>query len=367
MPALAPFLANCRVLRAAHRYVGIVAGGADVAADAFADVIDAPFLDLLRQEGIGDRRARGSDEVQNALFYNPYHAVRRRIAADADHRLGRDGFDEADIGLLVAFFGETSRLAIVRPVGEIDVPKVRKFAERRNDVLPFPLAGDPGRTHQLVHREAHRQRTGVADRLAHIIQNLSEQAEPVLEGAAIFVAAVVMAAGQEVLQHAHVVAGIEIDDVEAGLFGAQRGIAIPAAHVGDVCLVHCARLDRIEAVADGVRGSERDHPAETVGDVQAVVHKLDGREAAMGVDTFRNGGKGREIAVVPKTGFVGWRQVRCRVDFRLLGGNDGPTAFSLHAAQMGFRIGIAVAHAGTVGHLIETVARRHGADLDGFE
>src|SRR6185312_5389016 len=52
VPALAPFLAHGRVLRAADRRDGHVAGDADVAADAFADVVDAAFLDLPRQERV---------------------------------------------------------------------------------------------------------------------------------------------------------------------------------------------------------------------------------------------------------------------------------------------------------------------------
>src|SRR6185312_5921556 len=56
MPALAPLLAHGRVLRAADRRDRHVAGDADVAADAFADVLDATFLDLARQERVGDRR-----------------------------------------------------------------------------------------------------------------------------------------------------------------------------------------------------------------------------------------------------------------------------------------------------------------------
>src|SRR6185437_10595107 len=45
MPVLAPLLAHGRVLRAADRRDGHVAGDADVAADAFADVVAAAFLD----------------------------------------------------------------------------------------------------------------------------------------------------------------------------------------------------------------------------------------------------------------------------------------------------------------------------------
>ena len=45
---------------------GHVAGDADVAADAFADVFEPAFLDLLRQEGVGDGRPRRADEIEDA-------------------------------------------------------------------------------------------------------------------------------------------------------------------------------------------------------------------------------------------------------------------------------------------------------------
>src|SRR6185437_11509216 len=44
VPVLAPLLAHGRVLRAADRRDGHVAGDADVASDAFADVVAAAFL-----------------------------------------------------------------------------------------------------------------------------------------------------------------------------------------------------------------------------------------------------------------------------------------------------------------------------------
>src|SRR6185312_516938 len=86
VPALAPFLAHGGVLRAADRRDRHVAGDADVAADAFADVVDAAFLDLARQERIGDRRACAADQVQHAAPELRHHGVGRGEAAHADHR-----------------------------------------------------------------------------------------------------------------------------------------------------------------------------------------------------------------------------------------------------------------------------------------
>ena len=86
MPAPPPLLAHRRVLRAADRRDREVAGHADVAADALADVLEPAFLDLLRQERVGDRRPGRADDVEDAAR-PPDHRVGRGEAPDADHRL----------------------------------------------------------------------------------------------------------------------------------------------------------------------------------------------------------------------------------------------------------------------------------------
>ena len=67
---------GCQPLRHSSPMVGFcvqrigvmreVAGDADVAADAFADVLEPALLDLLRQERIGDRGPRRADQVEDA-------------------------------------------------------------------------------------------------------------------------------------------------------------------------------------------------------------------------------------------------------------------------------------------------------------
>jgi hypothetical protein len=51
VPIAAPFLARGRVLRAAHRHAVVPARDADVAADAFADLVLAPSLILFGRNG----------------------------------------------------------------------------------------------------------------------------------------------------------------------------------------------------------------------------------------------------------------------------------------------------------------------------
>ena len=77
MPAAPPLLAHRRVLGAADRRHRPVAGHADVAADALADVLEPPLLDLQRQERVGDRRAGGADQVEDAVSDEPHHRVGR--------------------------------------------------------------------------------------------------------------------------------------------------------------------------------------------------------------------------------------------------------------------------------------------------
>ena len=86
------------------------------------------------------------------------------------------------------------------------------------------------------------------------------------------------------LDDAHVMAGIDIDDVEPRLARPERRLPVPAAHLGDIGLVHAARLHRVGAVRDDVRGGERNHPAVAIGRVQAVVDQLNRRKTAVFVD-----------------------------------------------------------------------------------
>ena len=109
VPALAPFLHEGRVLGAARDRHGHVASDADVAADAFADVLDPAVLHLLRQERIGDGGPRAADEVQHPLPHQPRHEVGRGEAADTHHRLRSQLANAGDQRLLRRLFLEAAR------------------------------------------------------------------------------------------------------------------------------------------------------------------------------------------------------------------------------------------------------------------
>ena len=124
VPAAAPFLAHARVLGATHGGGSKLSGDADVAADAFADLVDAPLFDLLRQEGIGDRWPRRTDHVQHAALDLAGHGVRRGEPADANHGFRGHLLDEGDVGFLRALLAEARGDGVVFPVTDVDVPQV---------------------------------------------------------------------------------------------------------------------------------------------------------------------------------------------------------------------------------------------------
>jgi hypothetical protein len=64
MPAAAVFLHHGRVLGADDGAAEIESRDADIAADAFADILGAALVDLARQEGIGDGGPRRADDVE---------------------------------------------------------------------------------------------------------------------------------------------------------------------------------------------------------------------------------------------------------------------------------------------------------------
>ena len=138
MPALAPFLHEGGVLRAAAERHGHVAGHADVAADAFADVLDAVLVDLLRQEGIGNGRPRRADEVEDALLHLAHHHVGRGEAADAHHRLRRQLLDAADQVFLRAFRLEARGAGTGFPGAMGEIPEIgqARHAWRRGRGAP---------------------------------------------------------------------------------------------------------------------------------------------------------------------------------------------------------------------------------------
>ena len=68
MPAFAPLFGHGGILGTAYRGHGKVAADADIAAYAFAYILQLALFDFFWQERIGNRRACCTDEIENTLF-----------------------------------------------------------------------------------------------------------------------------------------------------------------------------------------------------------------------------------------------------------------------------------------------------------
>src|SRR5262249_8265287 len=214
-----------------------------------------------------------------------------------------------------------------------------------------------------------RDRGAAACDLAGVLKHLPQQPHPVARAAAVLVAAVVEARGEEILDAAKRVRGIHVDEVITGLHRAGHGVAMPAAQVGDVLLGHHPRLDRVVAIGRyrQVMRSERDFPAVEVRRVQAVVTQLDPGERAALVDRFGDAGEGRQVAVIPDPQLDEGSDVRRRVDLDLLGAYHRPAALCLDLAHRGLGAGVTVTHAVAMRDLEEPVPGDERPDGDGLK
>ena len=86
------------------------------------------------------------------------------------------------------------------------------LAQHADDVLDLG-ACDALVTEELVHRDAACHSGFAVAYLAGVLEDLAQQAGPVLDAAAVFVAAVVVTPGQEVVQAADGVSGVDVHDV----------------------------------------------------------------------------------------------------------------------------------------------------------
>src|SRR5262245_36357650 len=87
MPTAPVLLARGCVLGAADVAARVSLQHTDVAADALAHLSVAALLDLPREEGVGDGRARSADQVPGARADDLGHPIGVREPADANDRL----------------------------------------------------------------------------------------------------------------------------------------------------------------------------------------------------------------------------------------------------------------------------------------
>ena len=105
MPALLPLLSLGRILGTANRCHHVVLGHTDIAADAFPDILEATLVNLARQKGIGNRRARRTDQVEHTALYLRNHRVCGSKPPYPDDRFSGQRFDKRGIGLLESLVG----------------------------------------------------------------------------------------------------------------------------------------------------------------------------------------------------------------------------------------------------------------------
>ena len=95
---------------------------------------------------------------------------------------------------------------------------------------------------------------------------------------------------------------IDVDDVEAGLLRAQCRVAVPAPQIGDIGLVHGARLHRIvgESGDRHMGGAERHLAGIKVRAVGAVVGELDTGQGIVFVHRIGHARERGNVAIVPQ-------------------------------------------------------------------
>src|ERR1700686_806098 len=106
MPAAAPLFTGGRILGTAPRYAVVPARDADVAADAFSDLVLPAVIDFSRQERIRDGGPRASDQIGDSGPDLRDHHIGRGEAAHAPDRPFGQLLDEVDDGLVAALGGE---------------------------------------------------------------------------------------------------------------------------------------------------------------------------------------------------------------------------------------------------------------------
>ena len=125
MPAPTPFLSHSRVLGAANRHTQRFLCITNVTADALANVVESAFINLARQERIGNRGPRRTDHILGAAIDLAQHGVGRGETPDADHRLAGQRFQLRNCRLLRSFFHKSRASHFEMIITDGDIPQVR--------------------------------------------------------------------------------------------------------------------------------------------------------------------------------------------------------------------------------------------------
>ena len=367
MPAAPELLTGGRVLRAGDLVVVERTREADVAADALADLVEPAFLDLLRQERVGDRRPRGADQVPDAAADDLHHPLRARQAPDADDRLRRGLANAAGPLQLPALVVAARRRDVGRAVGDradVHVPEVDEVIGQPNELEPL-LELDSVRPPR-VDREPGGDRALVADALAHELECLEPEARPVRQRPAVLVRPLVVERGEE-LQRQKAVRAVHVDDVEPGVPGAARRRRVETLELPDAGAVELTRVAELVQVGRDLARGARDLAACRALGRGAAVPQLDARERAVPVRLLAHEREIARVVVVPQPRHGPRGTIRLRMDRAELGADRRPAAFGLRRAEPCLRAGPVGAEARAVGHLVEAVAQDFRPDSNRLE
>ena len=259
VPAAPVLFAARRVLCAPdRRSPDLPARDADVAADAFADVVEAALLDLPREKGIGDGGTGGADDVALAGADHLDHEVWVREPADVHHRLACDGLREPRVRRLVIRLEEARRGRVLAEVhrADVDVPVVDELVECR-DELDALLAranacvAEPVRLVERVDGKATADRT-VVDLVADLFEDLAREANAALEGAAVLVRPLVEERVEEEDRHCPETA-VQRQQIEACRSRPLEAFDVLAAQLADLAFRHRAPARHVVELARDLR------------------------------------------------------------------------------------------------------------------
>ena len=227
MPTATMLLARRRVLDAAEVSEPVDLHDADVGAGALADLVGAALGDLLREERIGDRGSRGTDQVPRATAHDRGHAVGARQPSDPDDRLRGRLPDPAGPLELIALLEVAGAPRVLAPVGDrpdVHVPEVDEVVSQV-DELQRLLDVDP-RGAERVHRDPGDDRAVRADGVANRLERLQPEPRALLQPSAVAVGPLVVE-GREELHRQVRVRSVHVDDVEPAVSSSHGRVRPP--------------------------------------------------------------------------------------------------------------------------------------------
>ena len=220
---------HLRVHRAADRAVQLdaVAGAANVAADAFAQLVLTALGHLACPARLGDQPAAHAHEVGVASREDLLGHLRVADVAGGDgglaETLAHGPREERAPAVGQAAGVDLVVDGVVQPARHVDdVDLLDEVFQQLKRVVERVAAG-----HALVGGQAEDDGEVLADLLAHGVEHHAREAGAVLWAAAEFVGAVVHRGGEELAQQV-AVAAVHLDGVEAGDLRAARCLAVLA-------------------------------------------------------------------------------------------------------------------------------------------